>query len=266
LREELRKKRRPATRDDLKAELKRLGVAAPGAPIVKTNGNEIVVDVEPGVPVRAKLYVPSGNGKKPAVVIVEDMPMPQPLFVSRTRPTAPLAEALYKKGHIVLELELRDSPLQVESRAFTGNWLANGRANLIGLNLPAMRARDILRAVDLLEARGDVSEIRGAARGVKGIWLLMAAAVDARLKKVWVDRTPHSVLAAYDRPIGNFFFDALIPGFALKYDFRDFVEPARLLWSDPTDWMNRVVDAGTAYYYRYTGEPDDALIEAFVTR
>jgi len=266
LKEELRNKRKPASRDHLKAELKRLGVTAPGAPTVKTNGNEIVFDVEPGVPVRAKLYVPSGNGKKPAVVIVEDMPMPQPLFVSRTRPTAPLAEALYKKGHIVLELEPRDSPLQVESRAFTGNWLANGRANLIGLNLPAMRARDILRAVELLEARGDVSEIRGAARGVKGIWLLMAAAVDARLKKVWVDRTPHSVLASYDRPIGNFFFDALIPGFALKYDFPDFVEPARLLWSDPTDWMNRVVDAGTAYHYRYTGEPDDALIEVFVTR
>ncbi len=266
LREELLKKRKPASREELRAELKRLGVAAPGAPAVKTNGDEIVFDVEPGVPVRAKLYVPSAPGRKPAVIIVEDKPMPQPLFVSRTRPTAPLAEALYKQGHIVLELEPRDSPLQTESRAFVGNWLANTRANLIGLNLPAMRARDILRGVDLLEAREDVSEIRGAARGVKGIWLLMAAAVDARLKKVWVDRTPHSVLAAYDRPLGQFFNDALIPGFALHHDFGDFVEPQRLLWSDPTDWMNRVVPLGAAYRYRYTGEPDDALITEFLSK
>ena len=264
LKEDLLKKRKPASRDELRAELKRLGVTAPGAPIVTTKGDEIVFDVEPGVPVRARLYVPNTPGRKPAVIIVEDKPMPQPLFVSRTRPTAPLAEALYQQRHIVLELEPRDSPLQVESRAFTGNWLANGRANLIGLNLPAMRARDILRAVDLLEARGDVGEIRAAARGVKGIWLLMAAAVDPRLKKVWVDRTPHSVLAAYDRPIGNFFFDALIPGFALRHDFSDFVEPSRVIWSDPTDWMNRVVSLGAPYRYRYTGEPDDATIEAFL--
>ncbi len=264
LKEDLLKKRKPASRDELRAELKRLGVTAPGAPIVTTNGGESVFDVEPGVPIRARLYVPNTPGRKPAVIIVEDKPMPQPLFVSRTRPTAPLAEALYQQHHIVLELEPRDSPLQVESRAFTGNWLANGRANLIGLNLPAMRARDILRAVDLLEARGDVGEIRAAARGVKGIWLLMAAAVDPRLKKVWVDRTPYSVLAAYDRPIGNFFFDALIPGFALKHDFSDFVEPSRVIWSDPTDWMNRVVSLGAPYRYRYTGEPDDATIEAFL--
>ena len=264
LKEDLLKKRKPASRDELRAELKRLGVTAPGAPIVTTNGGESVFDVEPGVPIRARLYVPNTPGRKPAVIIVEDKPMPQPLFVSRTRPTEPLAEALYQQHHIVLELEPRDSPLQVESRAFTGNWLANGRANLIGLNLPAMRARDILRAVDLLEARGDVGEIRAAARGVKGIWLLMAAAVDPRLKKVWVDRTPYSVLAAYDRPIGNFFFDALIPGFALKHDFSDFVEPSRVIWSDPTDWMNRVVSLGAPYRYRYTGEPDDATIEAFL--
>lgn len=266
LKEELLKKRKPASREELRAELKRLGVTAPGAPIVKTNGDEIVFDVEPGVPVRAKLYVPPGQGKKPAVIIVEDKPMPQPLFVSRTRPTAPLAEALFKQGHIVLEMEPRDSPLQVESRAFVGNWLANTRANLIGLNLPAMRARDILRGVDLLEARGDVSEIRGAARGVKGVWLLMAAAVDQRLKRVWVDRTPHSVLAAYDRPIGQFFQDALIPGFALRYDFSDLVEPHRLLWSDPTDWMNRIVSLKNSYRYRYIGETDDALIDVFAAR
>ena len=113
---------------------------------------------------------------------------------------------------------------------------------------------------------GDRELVRGAARGVKGVWLLMAAAVDARLKKVWVDRTPHSVIAAYDKPVGMFFNDALIPGFALRHDFIDFVEPQRLIWSDPTDWMNRPVALGPSYRYRYIGESDDALIEALITR
>lgn len=46
---------------------------------------------------------------------------------------------------------------------------------MIGVNLPAMRARDILSSVDLLAARTDVdpTSIRAAASNVnvKGIWL-----------------------------------------------------------------------------------------------
>ena len=63
-------------------------------------------------------------------------------------------------------------------RPFVGNWLTNSRANRIGLNLPAMRAHDIVRGVDLLATRGDVdpTSICAVARGVKGIWLLLAAA------------------------------------------------------------------------------------------
>src|SRR2546430_15742029 len=43
-----------------------------------------------------------------------------------------------------------------------GNWMANTRADHIGRNLPAMRAHDILRGVDLLAARSDVDR-RGTA-------------------------------------------------------------------------------------------------------
>ena len=69
-------------------------------------------------------------------------------------------------GHVVLELEPRDSPGEGE-RPYVGNWLTNSRANQIGLNLPAMRAHDILRGVDLLSARSDVdpAKIRAMAEG-----------------------------------------------------------------------------------------------------
>ena len=80
-----------------------------------------------------------------------------------------------------------------------------------------MRAHDILRGVDLLCARGDVDagSIRAAAQGVKGIWLLLAAAADPRIRKVWLDKTPYSLLEAIENMVNTNLSDAVIHGFAL---------------------------------------------------
>ena len=80
-----------------------------------------------------------------------------------------------------------------------------------------MRAHDILRGVDLLAERGDVdpSSIHAMARGVKGIWLLLAAAADTRLAKIWLDRTPYSLRLALKNSMNTGLFDAVIPGFVL---------------------------------------------------
>ena len=71
----------------------------------------------------------------------------------------------------------------------------NTRADQIGVSLPARRAHDILRGIDLLCSRKDVDpgSIRAAGQGVKGIWLLLAAAADPRIRKLWLDRTPYSL-------------------------------------------------------------------------
>ncbi len=97
------------------------------------------------------------------------------------------------------------------------------QANLIGLNMPALRAHDILRGVDLLSARSDVdpTAIRGAARGVSGIWLLLASAADSRINKVWLDRTPGSLHSALENSITNELWDAVIPGFVLHWDLNE---------------------------------------------
>src|SRR2546422_9103228 len=118
-----------------------------------------------------------------------------------------------KAGRVVLELDPRDSAPDDDHRPYLGNWLANARANVIGLNLPAMRAHDILRGVDLLAARDDVDpkSIRAAARGVKGIWLLLAAATDKRIVKIWLDRTPHSIRDALEHSMHPELFGAVIP-------------------------------------------------------
>jgi hypothetical protein len=134
--------------------------------------------------------------------------------------------------------------------------LTNARANQIGRNLPALRAHDILRGVDVLAARNDVdpASIRAAARGVKGIWLLLAAAIDSRIGKVWLDRTPFSLHAALEHSMNTDLFDAVIPGFVLHWDLDDLVKAMGnrpVLWTDPSNWMGRPAPSGPGFQYRY---------------
>jgi len=119
-----------------------------------------------------------------------------------------------------------------------------------------MRAHDILRGVDLLAARSDVdaASIRAAARGVKGIWLLLAAAIDSRIGKVWLDRTPYSLRAALETSMNSALLEAVIPGFALHWDLEDLTKAMGdrpVMWTDPTNWMGRVVALGPGFHYRW---------------
>jgi hypothetical protein len=176
-------------------------------------------------------------------------------------------------NRIVLELTVRDSPeerpyyrsvaAQDYSNIFLGNWLADTRADLIGRNLPAMRAHDIIRGADVLLARRDVdrASIHAAARGVRGIWLLLAAAIDQRIGKVWIDRTPYSLRSALEQSMNNALFDAVIPGFALHWDVGDVVKAIGkrpVLWTDPMNWTGQIVPLGPPFRYRYVlGDNND---------
>jgi hypothetical protein len=277
--EEFRARRQKRGVPELLAELKRLGVASKGAaPMVTVASTadgqdfrveEIRYDSEPGVPVSARLYLPKSAGRKPAVVMFEEKRLPVPLYVQRSQSTAAIAEALARAGRVVMEFYPRDSPDAWEGRPFLGNWMTNERADLIGRNLPAMRAHDLLVALDVLAARPDVDSrsIRGYARGVKGVWLMLAAAVDPRLEKIWLDRTPWSIAAALEGPMTNHLFEALIPRFALHWEFADLVAAIgnrRVFWTDPTNWMNRVVPLEGSYRYRTVGEGDGPSIEEFL--
>jgi acetyl xylan esterase AXE1 len=245
---------RHGTLAELQAELRRLQIpSANSAPAVtvleETSGpqdrhQQISFESEPGVAIKGKLTIPSGVGRKPAVLLVAD------------ESTALLAERLAQSGRVVLELEPRDAPAENDHRPFLGNWIMNARAIQIGRNLPAMRAHDILRGVDFLAARSEVdpASIRAVARGVKGIWLLLAAAADTRINKIWLDRTPYSLRAALERSMNTDLFDAVIRGFALHWDLRDLTQAMgerRVLWTDPTNWMKRTVSLGPSFRYRY---------------
>ena len=279
-------KKRQGTIPELEAELRRLEIPSDGSSpemqvLDESNTPEfqrqhIKFESEPGIELEGSLYVPpspSGpSGRKPAVLLVADN---GPYFQAAT--TDSLAKRMAKKGRVVLTLEPRDSPEEDTHAPFVGNWITNSRANQIGLNLPAMRAHDILRGVDLLSARSDVepASIHCGARGVKGVWLLLAAAVDPRIGKVWLDRTPYSLRAALENTLNMGLFDAVIPGFALHWDLEDLTKAMGnrpVLWTDPANWMNRIVALRGPYQYRYilgdttdlADAQDDAYIDEFL--
>jgi cephalosporin-C deacetylase-like acetyl esterase len=279
--DEFRAKKRQGTIPELLAELRRLNIPSDGAqPEVRasdeSNGPELTrqhvnFESEPGVELGGKLYLPHSSGRKPAVLLVADKT--SNYWIPSTDS---LAETIARTGRVVLELEPRDS-LGEGERPFVGNWLTNARADQIGRNLPAMRAHDILLGIDLLAARKDVdpSSIRAVARGVKGIWLLLAAAVDTRISKVWLDRTPYSLRAALENSMNTDLFDAVIPSFALHWDLNDLakaMENRPILWTDPTNWMGHAVPLGPPFRYRTVigdmtdlhDEQDDAFIKDFI--
>jgi hypothetical protein len=251
---------RQGTTPDLFDELRNLKIPTAGsAPEVKisdeSNGAEgrqehIKFESEPGIWLDATLYVPSSTGRKPAVLMVKGNEY------SGIMPTATMAEEMARLGQVVLEMEPRKSLMKNDAGPLTGDWATNLQANLIGRNLPALRAHDIVRGVDLLSARSDVDpgSIRGAARGVQGIWLLLAAAADPRIGKIWLDRTPYSLRAALENSMAADLWDAVIPNFVLRFDLSDLVKAMgerQVLWTDPTNWMRRVVVLGPPFQYRY---------------
>jgi len=254
-------KKKQGTLQQLFAELRDLGVPSDGsAPAVKVlsetssligRRQHIMFTSEPGIDIEGTLYLPDSAGRKPAVLLVADKP---PYFQAPTMDW--FAERMFKAGRVVLEMDTRGSVPEEADRPFLGDWLANSRANQIGRNLPAMRAHDILRGVDLLTARSDVdpASIRAMARGVKGIWLLLAAATDQRIGKIWLDRTPYSLRLALQNSMNTDLFEAVIPGFVLHWDLDDLVKAMGnrpVLQTDPTTWMRRVAALGPPYQYRY---------------
>ena len=182
------------------------------------------------------------DNRHPAVVVVQNT----------LDPDAD-AQALRTTGTVVALMVMSGRGGDTE-RPYTGNWMNNTRAWLVGRNLPATHAAEINAIVDELAQRSDVDPARITVRatGLAGIPALLAAAVNPRISSIVLTRTPHSLRAAIDSPIHINLHDAVIPGFAVKWDLadlRDLLRPRTVEWRDPTDWMGNVVALGDAYKY-----------------
>lgn len=208
----------------------------------------LAIETEPGLEIEADYYAPRAAGNVPAVLMVDGV--------------AAAAAELARGGSPVLVLRPRRSTsIGSARRPVAGDWITNTRAWLIGRNLPGMRALDILRGVEVLASRREVSQrpMVASARGVAGVWLLMAASLEPRISRIWLDRTPYSYRSAFQSTVHRDLHDALIPGFALHWDLADIrssLKPGTVLWTDPTDWVEAVVPGLDGYAYRGFEEPD----------
>jgi dienelactone hydrolase len=259
MRDDFRRKQSTGSREEVLAEIRKWS-ALPGAGAVRLPGEsragdvvteQVAIETEPGLEIDGTLFWQRSAGRKPAILLVDGV--------------ASLAEELAKAGNVVLSLAPRGTP-STHGRGLLGDWLTNTRALMIGRNLAGMRAGDIMRGVDLLASRPDVdaSAIRGIAHGVPGVWLLLAAAIDPRLGRIWLDHTPYSLKTALENPLSRDLHDAVIPGFALHWDFSDLVAaiaPREVIWSDPSDWMQVVRPRLSGYEYRYFEEPDGRFLK-----
>lgn len=259
LRDELRARERTGTPEQLHSELRRLGIPTDGsAPAVRIlsstemarcSRQKIQIQAETGIWLDAGLYRPLRTGRRPAVLLVG-------AGEEAGKATETMAEEMAGRGYVVLTMEPRTSLQQNTKGALAGDWLTNMQANLIGRNLPSMRAHDILRAVDLLRSlpQVDPNSIRAAAQGVPGIWLLLAAAAFPHFQEIWLDKTPASIRSALNGSVTADLWDAVIPGFVLHWDLTDLVHAAgasNVLWTDPTNWQGKIIALKGAYRYRY---------------
>jgi hypothetical protein len=183
-----------------------------------------------------------GGARRPATVIVQEDLTP-----------GKEADRLLSEGQVVV-LVAPSGLGGDRERARSGNWLNNTRAWLVGRNLPAMHAAEIDAAVrEAVERRDvDASKITARASGVAGVALLLAAAVNDRIASVSLERTPYSVRAAVEAPMHTNLHDAVIPGFALKWDLSDLrglIRPRSVIWTNPTDWTGNVVVLGGDFVY-----------------
>jgi dienelactone hydrolase len=155
------------------------------------------------------------------------------------------ATALLASGHVVALMTMIGRG-QDQDRPYAGNWMNNTRAWLVGRNLPATHAAEINAVVTDLLKRDDVDRSRIVVRasGVAGVPALLAAAVNPQIASLVLSRTPHSLRAAIESPIHTNLHDAVIPGFAARWDLGDLralLRPRTVEWRDPTDWMGNVV-------------------------
>lgn len=166
------------------------------------------------------------------------------------------AKDLAAAGDAVLIVSPRGLPYNSTPASLSyGDGITPIRSAVVGLDLPLLRARDIIKAVDLLrDAHPELKEVGGAATDVAGYWLLLAAAVDPRLQSIEMRSTPASIRSAFFSGLAKNVYQVAINGFSKHWDTPDLlrlITPGRrIVWHEPTDWNGNVIPvSGDIYRY-----------------
>ena len=208
-------------------------------------------------PAFEKLDPPAGVTKKDIAFLI----------VQPWKWTEPLALELQKLGYPVLLVRPRGAPVDDRGAAFNQGWQDSTRASLVGLSLPALRARDIVSGVDELRRTGGARQVYAYGRRSAGAWLLMAAAVDERIDRVWIHQAPASWREAIASPLHRALFEIAIPGAALQFDIPDLVQsirPRLVFFTDPLDPVRNPSPRDGDFIFRPWDSPDIEYLPRFL--
>lgn len=192
----------------------------------------------PGMDVAAIQVTSDNPGPKPAVLMLEEMPIERVLIT-------PDVQRLAKSGHVILILQARGTPNEapVNRSSILGPDTAIAlQAMMVGKSLVGMRADDTIRAVNWLLSLPDVakSSITIYGRGPEGMVALHAAALDSRITRVVAESSLISYHLALEAPLHRNLSDIILPGVLLKYDTPDLIEaigPRTVVLVNPADTM-----------------------------
>jgi hypothetical protein len=162
-------------------------------------------------------------------------------------------EQWMKEGTVVMAIDVRglgETRARREAARYTDDWFGDASntfaAMLLGRTLVGMRAFDISKAIDVLNARPDLQVTSVRAIGVEraSVATLLAAAFDQRIRSVELERMLQSYRSVVESRLHRGVFEDIIPGALREFDLPDLVAAlgTRVVRvSDPLDAMGEVV-------------------------
>jgi cephalosporin-C deacetylase-like acetyl esterase len=222
----------------------------PDAESLAAKTGPFVLKSENGIELQGELFVPSGTGLHPAVLLLVPNSIDADSPIARANKAR--FDALAKAGNVVLAITPRPSPPgsdDMKSPILGPFYLLSLRADLVGRTLVGLRIDDVIRSIDYLASRADVdpARITVVGSGHMGLVLLHAAVLDSRIKHIAIDHVLRSYRSLLDAPLPIGAPEDEIPGVLLRYDIPDLTKflGARLEETEPLDGTSDLSQCST---------------------
>ncbi len=210
----LAKNRKPLTLEILRKTIHWIEPASSTEVKRYPNSTSIELTVEGGVRITAEHYQPA-------------QPKAQLIYLGGTgRPSDPDLAELEKAGFGVLRLHPRGSGPGYELSGASGynlDYQIAARTWLLGRNLLAMQAADIVSAYRYLKQDSPSTEVYLVGKGKFGPAALLAAALEPGFKRILLESSVQSFTSILESPLQSGNENAIVPGILSHFDLPDLV-------------------------------------------
>ena len=208
------KNRKPITLEILKKTINWIEPASSTEAKRYPNSTSIELTVEGGVRIAAEHYQPA-------------QPKAQLIYLGGTgRPSDPDLAELEKAGFGILRLHPRGSGPGYELSGASGynlDYQIAARTWLLGRNLLAMQAADIVSAYRYLKQDSPSTEVYLVGKGKFGPAALLAAALEPGFKRILLESSVQSFTSILESPLQSGNENAIVPGILSHFDLPDLV-------------------------------------------